>query len=180
MTCPTAPVRPPETFSSGDFEDWTTAPSDYVPLMRVHPKVVDAGYTNTDGPGALSSNRRTRYEDVHDGLSYTLLLTEAAGRPQRWYVGHELIGRRVRGSGWANSRNAFSFHGATWDGRESPGPCAVNCTNDREIYAFHTGGANIVMIDGTTRFLSDQAPLGIVASLITINGSEPPPDENDL
>jgi hypothetical protein len=47
------------------------------------------------------------------------------------------------------------------------GPKAVNCINDKEIYAFHPTGALCCMADGSTRFLSNNLDLNIAISLLT-------------
>ncbi len=57
-------------------------------------------------------------------------------------------------------------------GTASGGPCAVNCSNDNEIYAFHPNGAMILMGDGGVRFLSQSTNIRIVARLITRGAGE--------
>ena len=47
------------------------------------------------------------------------------------------------------------------------GPCAVNCINQKEIYAFHTGGANVVLADGSVRFVRQSLPLDIAYAVLT-------------
>jgi prepilin-type processing-associated H-X9-DG protein len=48
----------------------------------------------------------------------------------------------------------------------------VNCTNDREVYSFHTGGANVVLADGSVRFLSATLDIRVFAKLVTRDGGE--------
>ena len=50
-----------------------------------------------------------------------------------------------------------------------PSPCAVNCTNGENVYSFHPGGANILMTDGSVRFLKANVDLNFVALLLTPN-----------
>ena len=173
--CPTAPTRLLDRFSSGGF-DWRTAPGDYVPIMRVDRSLVDAGLISrvADFRGVLGSNQLTRFRDIEDGQSHTILLTEAAGRPELWIRRKPRPGFRVRGAGWGDARNAFSLHGVTFDASFSPGRCAVNCTNNREIYAFHNSGANVLMVDGSVRFLSESTSIREVAAQITMRGQEVP------
>jgi prepilin-type processing-associated H-X9-DG protein len=47
------------------------------------------------------------------------------------------------------------------------GDCAINCSNDNEIYSFHTGGANAVFADGSVRFVNASVPIRVIATLIT-------------
>jgi prepilin-type N-terminal cleavage/methylation domain-containing protein/prepilin-type processing-associated H-X9-DG protein len=53
-----------------------------------------------------------------------------------------------------------------------PGPCALNCTNDREVYAFHSGGANAAFADGSVRFLEASLSIRVLAALVTRAGGE--------
>ena len=48
---------------------------------------------------------------------------------------------------------------------------AVNCTNDREVYSFHPGGANVVLADGSVRFLA-AIDIRVFARLVTRAGGE--------
>ncbi len=57
-----------------------------------------------------------------------------------------------------------------------PGPCAVNCTNNGEVYSFHQGGANVLFADGSVHLLSANLDLNIMVALITRNGGEVIPD----
>jgi prepilin-type N-terminal cleavage/methylation domain-containing protein/prepilin-type processing-associated H-X9-DG protein len=47
-----------------------------------------------------------------------------------------------------------------------------NCGPNDEIFAFHTGGANVVMGDGSVRFLTDSTNPIVVASLVSRAGGE--------
>jgi hypothetical protein len=51
-----------------------------------------------------------------------------------------------------NFRRATTFDGSA--GAMSLPRCSINCSNQGEIYAFHTGGAQVVMGDASTHFLS--------------------------
>jgi prepilin-type processing-associated H-X9-DG protein len=53
-----------------------------------------------------------------------------------------------------------------------PGPCAVNCTNDQEIYSFHPGVANVLLADGSVRQLKANTDINIVVALITRSQGE--------
>ena len=53
-----------------------------------------------------------------------------------------------------------------------PGPCAINCTNERQVYSFHPGGANAVFADGSVHFLKADVNIRILAALVTRAGGE--------
>ena len=62
--------------------------------------------------------------------------------------------------------------GSSYDGATMPGPCAINCTNDHEVYSFHPGGANAVFVDGSVHFLSARMDMRGFARLATRAGGE--------
>jgi prepilin-type processing-associated H-X9-DG protein len=61
----------------------------------------------------------------------------------------------------------MTLNGYSYDGLQQVGPCAVNCSNNGEIYSFHRKGANIALGDGSARFLRSEVELDIVAALVT-------------
>jgi prepilin-type processing-associated H-X9-DG protein len=64
------------------------------------------------------------------------------------------------------------FQGSTPDGAKRPGPCAINCTNDKEPYSFHPAGVNAVFADGSVHFLNADIDIRIFARLATRAGEE--------
>ena len=80
----------------------------------------------------------------------------------------------IAGGAWADRDNAYILHGYTGTGLVTPGPCAINCTNNNEIYSFHRTGANCMMGDASIQFLSSNTSIRIVARLLTVQGGEPP------
>jgi prepilin-type N-terminal cleavage/methylation domain-containing protein/prepilin-type processing-associated H-X9-DG protein len=51
---------------------------------------------------------------------------------------------------------------------------AANYSSDPtgEVYAFHPGGANVAMGDGSVRLISEKTPINVFAALVTRSGSE--------
>jgi prepilin-type N-terminal cleavage/methylation domain-containing protein/prepilin-type processing-associated H-X9-DG protein len=96
---------------------------------------------------------------VSDGTSNTYLLGEIAGRPGIWMGGkkqasHSSYPIGTPGGGWGDAVNGEHWiAGSSEDGQTSPGLCVVNCRNDQALYSFHTAGANVVMGDGSVRYL---------------------------
>ncbi len=174
MLCPSAEPRPLDIFSSSGFINHATAAGDYAPIMRVEPTLALLNLIDpvADYRGVLQSNGQTRLTDIYDGTSNTIMLVEGAGRPNLWQAGRFIPGFRVRGAGWGDARNAFSLQGATYDGLILPGPCGLNCTNDREIYAFHPRGANVLFADGSVQTLSTGTSIRVLARLLTRSGKE--------
>jgi prepilin-type processing-associated H-X9-DG protein len=124
-------------------------------------------------PAILSiTTTGTRLTDITDGASNTILVTEDAGRPSLWQAGKPVPDQTVSGGAWNSFRGPIILQGSTSDGTVQPGRCALNCTNDGEVYAFHTGGANAVFADGHVRFLTTGMSLRTLAALITRAGGE--------
>src|SRR5262249_49405776 len=94
---------------------------------------------------------------------------EDAGRPQQWLRGRQEPGELLSGGPWA-SRNLI------WGGPvalDSPfWPCVINCSNNREVYSFHPGGANAVFADGSVHFLKVGLDIQVIAALVTRAGGE--------
>ncbi len=130
--------------------------------------------TNPDDPrivGTIVRNNPTRFADITDGTSSSILIAEDAGRPQWYAAGGKLLPTLKKEGGWADPGAAFSIDGSNPDG-STPGPCALNCSNDSEVYSFHTSGANVVFADGSVHFLTSGVSLCVLAALVTKAGGE--------
>jgi hypothetical protein len=145
---------------------WVDAIGDYRGALTITP-------TPALGPSILSTTTcGTRLTDITDGTSHTILLTEDAGRPRLWQAGKAGPDQVVAGGPWDHFKGPIILQGSSFDGRTQPGPCALNCTNDGEVYAFHTGGAEAVYGDGSVHFLHVGMDIRIMARLITRAGGE--------
>jgi prepilin-type N-terminal cleavage/methylation domain-containing protein len=121
--------------------------------------------------GAMRRDANTRILEILDGTSNTILVAEDAGRPAFYNFSRQVFDPVGKEGGWADPNGAFSLDGANQDGTV-PGPCPLNCTNNSEIYGFHTGGACVVFADGSVHFLSQNIDFCTLAKLVTRAGGE--------
>lgn len=156
--------------------------ADYAPVEGVGSLLTGTGLVDLPSEGsagALQVNfTQCRLADIRDGTSSTITLAEDAGRPV-WYIRGKVdpMATVLPGAGWADDEQDFFLHGATNDALATPpGPCAINCHNDGEIYSFHPGIANVLFADGHTKFLADSTNIRVVARLITPRSREPVAD----
>jgi prepilin-type N-terminal cleavage/methylation domain-containing protein/prepilin-type processing-associated H-X9-DG protein len=163
-----------------DLFNGTAACGDYAGMGVIDAGLADRGLIDPPGgprderghfEGAFPVNHTRRVADILDGTSHTILMAECAGRPQLWRGRRQVPNLWLSGGPWA-SRNLLFGRGATPDGTAFFGPCAVNCTNDREVYSFHPGGANVVFADGSVRFLRADIDIRVFAKLVTRAGGE--------
>jgi prepilin-type N-terminal cleavage/methylation domain-containing protein/prepilin-type processing-associated H-X9-DG protein len=149
---------------------------------------------NTTGkvqPGIMEKNATIRINSVSDGLSNTFLVVESAGRPQVWRKGKAygtVPTQKVNGGGWARPASDLEFATSSADGTTYPGTAAVNATNGFDYpvynaapfytegtgqpYAFHSGGINVLLGDGSVRFVRESIDVQTFAALVTRNGGE--------
>jgi type II secretory pathway pseudopilin PulG len=108
--------------------------------------------------------------DVTDGLSYSALLIEEAGRPQSWTAGKLADpAATVHYCGWADPGGEFGvLQGDLLNGT------LINVTNRSGIYAFHPGGANFPLADGSVRFISSGASARTVVAILTCSAGDSP------
>lgn len=131
----------------------------------------------------LSSNQFLRIVAVTDGASNTIMASEVGGRPNQyrnitpngpWDVsaepttfagnfwagtgGNIALDGSVQATGTANGGTSINTGSPTGidlpsDLTRVAGDCMMNCSSSGEIYAFHTGGANVLFGDGSVRFI---------------------------
>ena len=88
------------------------------------------------------------------------------------------------GGAWADPMNYNATNGGDPSGSgiaagggfmgipPAPWTCANGCTNDSEIFAFHTGGSNVVFGDGSVRFVRNGLTMNQVQALLSRAGGE--------
>ena len=113
------------------------------------------------------------------------MLVEDAGRPEFWVQGQKVgtIGTTAPSSQnqsaygvWAGRDNKTQIHGHTMGSTPTAltiaGPCAINCTNWRGVYAFHPGVANVGFGDGSVRSLKQGMNVYTLIDVTTRAGGE--------
>lgn len=139
---------------------------------------------------ATAARPRNRIANITDGLSNTILVGENAGREDVYRNGRLVAPAvanntlsncaRARGGAWATNDNPYEI-GQTinWCGGGAvsglpPLPLRINGSNEWGylFYSMHIGGANVVMADGSVRFLSDSTAIQVLGSLATRAGGE--------
>jgi prepilin-type processing-associated H-X9-DG protein/prepilin-type N-terminal cleavage/methylation domain-containing protein len=145
---------------------------DYAGVLEIDAGLAQLGLVDptANREGVLTQNYLARFADITDGASQTILIAECAGRPNLWRAGRQVPGY-APGGVWVAGTLIFG-QGSSPDGATKPGPCAVNCTNEREVYSFHPGGANAVFADGSVHFLQATIDIRNFARLVTRSGRE--------
>ncbi len=160
------------------------------------------GYSasNYDPASGIVGSVLRSFTGVTDGLSNTILVSEDAGLPDNWQMGRKLTPPNFTWPDDANATGGWAAAGLSpadpqggkgwcldgfdtallktnkcmpaWGETLCSGTCAINCTNDMELYSFHPAGVNAVMGDGSVRLLSAGMTLRTLAALITSAGGE--------
>ena len=157
---------------------------DYGPFSGINGAFL--GLPSTFDVRAVFDGGGNRYADITDGLSNTAMVSECANRQELWKrrtrVTNTVAENNPCGGGgagcvnggiWADWNKNMRIDGAAADGNASSGgQCAVNCTNQWEVYSMHTGGANCLFADGSVRFLGESLTYPVLAAMITRAGGE--------
>jgi prepilin-type N-terminal cleavage/methylation domain-containing protein/prepilin-type processing-associated H-X9-DG protein len=199
MSCPDTPggPLPDPKFKATGSPRWGSSAADYSGSSGPSPRQWDVAPQQVSYPkpaningffkGTIKPNETgLRVRNITDGTSKSVAVVERAGRPQVWYFGRLIAGSGEATSsnyvtlcGWANT-NQGDVRGYQLDTTQAlqtnqytdPGPSMINGSNDRGIYAFHPGGAAMLFVDGSCRFMADDASADVVAAALTIAGGE--------
>ena len=197
FTCASASTMPIDDYTLSGVPgvptlNWRAARSDYIPATGVRGVYANLAYANFPGgaggsrDGALNAlgalaggagKSVTRMRDLSDGVTNTILVGERTGGRTifRGLLADPTLttlGGPTNGGGWGDFLNGEHWpQGALFDGMPGPngGPCAINCNNLRgnSFHSFHSGGIQIVLCDGSARFISENISSFVFASLIT-------------
>jgi prepilin-type N-terminal cleavage/methylation domain-containing protein/prepilin-type processing-associated H-X9-DG protein len=174
------------------------ARSDYFPIAGIHDALTDALGLRSQYPGStqmMGTLNDPQYPNggpfgmsaVTDGLSNTIFMSECGGKPVGYNRRRQIYTSEVDGLPVDGSIEPVSSGGGAWadmfiysalaggkcdDSGQRLGPCMINSTSNNEIYAWHTGGANVLMGDGSVRFLRETTSPLIVIAAVTRAGGE--------
>ena len=197
FTCPSAPEsNRTRTINSATYGSVTGAVADYFIINRIR---ADTSSRLKPNPGsgwtaAFQPNVLTSFGAINDGSSNTIAFVESAGNPALYNLGRRSSATAsattyvtTAGAGiWADHRTPMTFDacnpttGGAISSATTPVVTAaaatrtksVNCSNDDEIYSFHSGGANAVECDGSVFYLNASVSFEVVGALITRNAGE--------
>ncbi len=126
--CPSSP-SPERLDGLPEANPWTpdiASPTDYSPTIGVDDRLFAAGLVDRSGTGMLPKNGKPKLADVKDGLSYTIMYAESAGRPFLYrrdvLASSDLLVQRVNAGGWSRPASDFSVDGSSYDGTVFPRP----------------------------------------------------------
>ena len=142
----------------------------------------------------------TSIRDVRDGTSNTGLLYEVAGRETLYRKGKPVpvvssdfttdhaYAHSINNAGtWDAPFNTLEMQGSSFDGVTVSGPSGINCSNEKGNipatnplsqrgggwYSFHAGGIQMLLCDGSTRFLSESLSPVTINSLVSRDEGDP-------
>ncbi|MEZ6141206.1 MAG: DUF1559 domain-containing protein [Zavarzinella sp.] len=113
-----------------------------------------------------------------DGTSNTILVVEMADKSARWQTGQMIsppttqIYNNSNNGAWANGGSNNSLRGWDTTGTIQFGQYSVNKSNGADVYAFHPGGAYVIMGDGSVQYLKENTTAIVVSQLISYNEGE--------
>ena len=173
-------VKAPSTIPPGYFYAYPNAPFDHGSVGAFRAQ------SATPTSHALA--------DITDGLSNTVMISEMSGRPWLYLAGWRQVPTAAFPSyvstgsidtdhgyplnyGWGGWPHNNNFTVGTWsaDGTMQGGTSAINCSNYRGVYSFHSAGAYGAYADGSVHLLGREMSPAIFFALVTARGRELPP-----
>lgn len=184
--------------------EWYAAPSDYCATEKINSgfRRLSGDTSLGSALGVLPEHMNfpgsadtlvTKFADIRDGTSNTFIVGERTGGDKIYEGMREADVSAIAGAlgieewqvaggnggGWGDVLNGEldfqgSVHGAVSAGVFTTGPCAINCSNVRELsfHSFHPGGANFVMADASVQFITETITPGAFAARYTRSGGE--------
>jgi prepilin-type N-terminal cleavage/methylation domain-containing protein/prepilin-type processing-associated H-X9-DG protein len=118
-------------------------------------------------------NLPIRIKEVTDGMSNSFMIMECAGRPEKFDELKNLVDGQLTDSEKGVSGRNWADHNSFYDVHElCGGTQMMNCTNDNEIYSFHSGACNYTMGDGSVKYVQENIDPEVFVSLFTRAGGD--------
>jgi prepilin-type N-terminal cleavage/methylation domain-containing protein len=212
LECPSSPVSRVYTETCSKFSGYppttfTVASTDYFAVsgassgtVTTPPSAIAPGYwsayptapSTIDLSGVFGAQSSTsasrRLDEVSDGLSNTVMISEMSGRPWLYLASGQRVSSArfpsyvtaVPGDdipltyGWGAWAHNNNFNVGTWtsDGNMLGGPSAINCSNYRGVFSFHAAGAYAAFGDGSVHMLGREMSPRVFFALATARGGE--------
>jgi len=172
------------------------ATSDYWPVSRGNNNIavwtaLGLTFPGPDGVnGVLTVNRLTRFAEITDGLSNTLLVGESGNRHEGWSLNKryaDAAGLGFLGGAWASETNNIVCAGTrapitagvqplgkvSTAAHVQAGTVPINGWNQGELYSYHAGICNVALGDGSVRNLSANISLRALQKLAARGDGQP-------
>ena len=150
------------------------ARADYEAVMGVRPSIDPSRYDTQNRFSVMFRDSMTKFAEILDGSSSTIMVFETSGRPHVYRRGAARLDlTNDQGIGWIDSESAYSLDGSSRDGSQEGCGYAAGCThainarNDNEPYSFHSGGTHALFADGHLTFESDLTDPTVIAAQVT-------------
>ncbi len=165
------PFAGPATAEGNGHAPWAVWPNEVAFLWESDPLKPPIG--------PLRADAKTKLLSITDGMSNTMLIVEAAGRPDFYGANGTFHNGMITGewNGFGGWNDPGSGASTQWGWCACPldlppGPVVVNGSNDLNIFSFHPLGANVAFCDGSVHFILASVPNYVVGSLLTARGGE--------
>jgi prepilin-type N-terminal cleavage/methylation domain-containing protein/prepilin-type processing-associated H-X9-DG protein len=153
--------------------------TDYAAIIGIRASIAPQTYVSLEATrSVMFRNSATRFKDITDGVSHTVMVVESSARPAVFRQARLVTNAsNDQGNGWVDSEGGFSLDGSDASGTRlgqgpSISPYAMNRTNENEPYSFHSGGAHFLYADGRCEFTDESIDLIIAAGLCTRSARE--------
>ncbi len=171
--CPSAPGNRKTPIYAGWNMGWTTdvgsldpnltgIATDYQGVRGIHIIDDQGNHSDANSKAGILSENATKFRDITDGTSNTIMLFEMAGKPTNWQSGKqvEVTNAQFYGYGPWIGNNGVMIWNYSSDGSQKGGASAdckyyINKNNEGAPYSFHPGVVIVMMADGSTRSLQE-------------------------
>jgi prepilin-type N-terminal cleavage/methylation domain-containing protein len=119
-----------------------------------------------DSTGSVTTKRKIGFKDVLDGTTNVLMVGERSKTPTGSVTVNDYRGwtRGNNGGSGATKNIAFPINSTWYNGS--------NNFNDISMGSNHTGGTHFLLVDGSSRFLSENIDFGVYLTLSSMDSGE--------